>query len=63
LTHTAIISSDFLGAPKIYPIAPWHENDIDMALYGKTCVINTEIANYNDYCGDERQAFKSYEQI
>jgi hypothetical protein len=54
LTQTGILGPDFLGDKKAYPICPWYQNDLDIAIYGKTCVVNTEFANFNDYCDDER---------
>jgi hypothetical protein len=54
-SRTAIISSDFLLGKNGFPACAWTAHDLDVAVNGITCVINTEIANYNEDCEDDRE--------
>ena len=50
-SHTAIVPSDFISKKNDFPNCPWWANDLDIAISGKSCVLNTEFANYNRKCG------------
>jgi len=50
-SHTALVSSDFLKDKNDFPGCEWWNNRLNVAMYGKTCVINTHFANYNGRCG------------
>ena len=51
--HTGIVMTDFMSEKTGFPACAWPDLAANTAMYGKTCVINTELANFNDKCGDK----------
>ena len=52
-SHTAIVMSDFLSEKNEFPAAAWSKQKQNMAMYGKTCVLKTQFANFNRKCGSK----------
>ena len=50
-SHTAIVATDFIQGINGFPACEWWNQDINMAMYGRTCVLGTTFANYNRRCG------------